>query len=169
MTWQDDAPCRGLTHLFFAPLGESAVTRRTRVAKAQAICRTCPYQRECAEASTDEVGGVWAGEDLDEPMLERRRISKAAHTERHRSDGRFTTKPINHGGPGGYTKCRRRPEGACDACKREHASDMAWRRAQGVEAGRIRRWSRQWLRRRQAAAVAESWALRNEMQTEVAA
>lgn len=126
MTWQDAAPCRGLTHLFFAPLGESAVTRRTRVAKAQAICLTCPYQRECAEASRDQVGGIWNGVDLDEPMLIRRRM--AAKTRR-------ALPPINHGSPGGWKAHNRRGEPACESCidarrRSQRTVVKEWRRRQ---------------------------------------
>lgn len=160
MTWQDAAPCRGLTHLFFAPLAESAVTRRTRVAKAQAICRTCPYQRECAEASKDEVGGVWNGVDLDEPMLIRRRLSA-----RERRGPK--PKPINHGTNGGYVAHLRRGEQPCDECSAAHAKYAA---DSGTQVRwRASRWTRQFVAELRTAAVAESWALRNEMRTEVAA
>lgn len=67
--WADAAACRGHGDLFFRPAGVDPTTAadRLRVKKAQAICATCPVQRECAlhAMRNRETHGVWAGVDLD--------------------------------------------------------------------------------------------------------
>lgn len=61
MTWQDVAPCRGLTRLFFAPEHENLKQRRLRLAEARAVCRGCEFGAECAAQGAGEPFGVWAG------------------------------------------------------------------------------------------------------------
>lgn len=51
----DDAPCMGLTRLFFSTTN--------MVEDAKVICDTCNYKRECLEfaLSTKQSDGVWGG------------------------------------------------------------------------------------------------------------
>lgn len=55
MSWQQDAACRGLTHLFYRDGGDRSY-RQARV-----VCATCPVRAECAAAGMDESDGMWGG------------------------------------------------------------------------------------------------------------
>ena len=57
MTWHDNAPCKGLTHLFFTKLTKER-------AKAKAICQTCPHVKDCYDEAIEltkqhQLFGVW--------------------------------------------------------------------------------------------------------------
>jgi WhiB family redox-sensing transcriptional regulator len=62
--WQQRAACRGMDEAwFFPPDRERAKARSARVARAKAICATCPVMAAC-RAHALEVGepfGVWGG------------------------------------------------------------------------------------------------------------
>jgi hypothetical protein len=58
MSWQNNAPCKGLTHLFFS-------NRPSQRAKAHAICKTCTYKDLCYEEAIaltkkHQLFGIWA-------------------------------------------------------------------------------------------------------------
>jgi WhiB family transcriptional regulator, redox-sensing transcriptional regulator len=55
-SWHQKAACRGLTTMFF-PVEANAAT----VARAAAVCATCPVTAECEEAAAGEYNGVWSG------------------------------------------------------------------------------------------------------------
>lgn len=64
--WKDQAACKGATHLFFPVANERG--RHDRIAKAKAICMTCPVRVECGDevGPADENGasresGIWGG------------------------------------------------------------------------------------------------------------
>ena len=62
--WQLRGACRGLSgELFFNPDNERGRLKRTREAKAKAICATCPVTRQCLNwaLSIAEPYGVWGG------------------------------------------------------------------------------------------------------------
>lgn len=67
-SWEKDAACRGLTHMFFPANGQEKLAQH-----AKAVCEGCPVRRECARASGDELYGVWAGTTVEERRRERRR------------------------------------------------------------------------------------------------
>ena len=64
-TWRARAACRGPeTSLFFPPSNtERREDRDLREARAKAICRECPVQRECLDhaLSVGEPHGIWGG------------------------------------------------------------------------------------------------------------
>jgi WhiB family redox-sensing transcriptional regulator len=72
------AACKTNPEPFFGPDGELAADRRRRVAKAQAVCFTCPIRVRClavAEANGERFG-VWGGVDF-----ELRRTSQATRPD----------------------------------------------------------------------------------------
>jgi len=64
-TWRTRAACRGPeTALFFLPSNtERREDRDVREARAKAICRQCPVQRECLDHAVQfgEAHGIWGG------------------------------------------------------------------------------------------------------------
>jgi WhiB family redox-sensing transcriptional regulator len=58
--WFDDAACKGEDPAWWHPDGHD---NQTRAAKAIAICRRCPVQRDCLEhaLAADEWLGIWGG------------------------------------------------------------------------------------------------------------
>ena len=47
--WQDTAPCKGLSKLFFPAHNERPEAGVIREAKALAICARCPHRTPCKE------------------------------------------------------------------------------------------------------------------------
>ena len=75
--WQDDAACRGQTHLFFPTTGQHGLIK-----KARKLCATCPVAKQCAfEAaalhSIGELHGVWAGQTMKQRDREHGRHRRA--------------------------------------------------------------------------------------------
>ncbi len=67
--WQLDSACRGLdSSVFYHPEGERGPARENRIARAKAICSTCPVVNQCRDHSikTREPYGVWGGLSEDE-------------------------------------------------------------------------------------------------------
>jgi len=64
-TWRARAACRGPeTSLFFPPSNtERREDRDHREARAKAICRDCPVQRDCLDhaLAVNEPHGIWGG------------------------------------------------------------------------------------------------------------
>ena len=64
-TWRARAACRGPeTSLFFPPSNtERREDRDQREARAKAICRDCPVQRDCLDhaLAVGEPHGIWGG------------------------------------------------------------------------------------------------------------
>ncbi len=62
-TWVEEAACRGLHHLFDAPIYETPARREAREHQAKTICATCPVTRECANhGETEPLNGmIYAG------------------------------------------------------------------------------------------------------------
>lgn len=73
-TWQDQAACRGLWELFFAPPAERPNQRANREAQAKAICRRCPVLGACHRYATEagEAFHIWAGIDRESTARARR-------------------------------------------------------------------------------------------------
>ncbi|WP_405885141.1 WhiB family transcriptional regulator [Streptomyces sp. NBC_01136] len=62
--WQSVASCRGMdSSVFFSSPHERGSRRWQRELRAQAICRSCPVQRPCADFAlrTAQTYGVWGG------------------------------------------------------------------------------------------------------------
>lgn len=62
--WQLHSACRGLdSSNFYHPDGERGPARENRIARAKAICATCPVLTQCQEHAikTRETYGVWGG------------------------------------------------------------------------------------------------------------
>jgi WhiB family redox-sensing transcriptional regulator len=75
--WQSDGACRGEdTEMFFHPEGERGPARANRIARAKAVCATCPVIQQCAAhaLSVREPYGIWGGmsEDDREEIYTRR-------------------------------------------------------------------------------------------------
>lgn len=67
--WQLEAACRGMdASTFFHPAGERAGPRDRRIARAKAICRSCPVLAECLDQAlrAREPYGIWGGHSEQE-------------------------------------------------------------------------------------------------------
>jgi WhiB family redox-sensing transcriptional regulator len=65
--WMNDAACKGLTHLFFAPPAERPQARDRREAMARMVCGSCAVNHVCQEfARINHEYGFWGGESEDE-------------------------------------------------------------------------------------------------------
>ena len=65
--WMADAECRGLSHLFYAPLKERPDSRLRREATAKSICEDCPSRIQCRDHGRENHEyGVWGGENEEE-------------------------------------------------------------------------------------------------------
>ena len=63
-SWQRDAACRGMDDsTFFHPQDERDPARSVRIARAKAICETCPAVHDCRDFAlrTREPYGIWGG------------------------------------------------------------------------------------------------------------
>lgn len=110
MTWRDLAACRGMdTNLFYPRRGDSV-----GVARARAVCASCPVRQECLDdalatespsdggSATRATVGVRGGLSARERIRLPRPVAVAA--------------PISHGTTGGYRTHLRRREEPCQAC-----------------------------------------------------
>ena len=62
--WWDDAPCKGLSKLFFPAHNERPEAGVIREAKALAICARCPHRTPCkeiADTMPSEPRGIFGG------------------------------------------------------------------------------------------------------------
>ncbi|WP_441959083.1 WhiB family transcriptional regulator [Mycolicibacterium houstonense] len=69
LDWRSRGSCRGVDPMvFYGPDRERAAARRRRVAKAKAICQSCPVRTTCLTQSLEyaEPYGVWGGTTSDE-------------------------------------------------------------------------------------------------------
>jgi WhiB family redox-sensing transcriptional regulator len=67
--WELSAACVGTdTSAFYPQDGERGRSRRTREAKAKAVCNSCPVIAECLRwaIATNEPWGLWGGMSSDE-------------------------------------------------------------------------------------------------------
>ncbi|MFV8165237.1 WhiB family transcriptional regulator [Mycobacterium sp. 134] len=67
--WRSRSSCRDVDPtVFYGPDRERAAARRQRVARAKAICQSCPVRRACLRQSLrfSEPHGVWGGLTADE-------------------------------------------------------------------------------------------------------
>ncbi|MQA10682.1 MAG: WhiB family transcriptional regulator [Pseudonocardiaceae bacterium] len=81
--WQLHGACRDMdSDLFFHPDAERGYAREQRVARAKAICRSCPVLVECRNhaLTAEEPFGIWGGLDETErrEAVARRRQLNAA-------------------------------------------------------------------------------------------
>lgn len=77
--WKARAACAGYANTYFFPTTE---TSPDIVARARAICDTCPVQAECLEYAfeTNQISGIWGGTTEEE----RRSLRRRWLTERRR-------------------------------------------------------------------------------------
>lgn len=79
LDWQDQANCKGQTHLFFSPIDDfdnpkREEGRRQRIAAAKALCEACEVREDCLQWAVESrlthgiAGGLTA--------TERRRIKE---------------------------------------------------------------------------------------------
>jgi WhiB family redox-sensing transcriptional regulator len=82
--WQDHAPCKGATDLFFPAetLGSMALAATEQ--RAKAICATCLHIDQCLQLAliSCENHGVWGGKTAKERRSIIRRNQRAAARER---------------------------------------------------------------------------------------
>lgn len=67
--WRSQSSCRNVDPMvFYGPDRERAAARRRRVARAKAICQSCPVKGACLRQSLrfPEPHGVWGGLTADE-------------------------------------------------------------------------------------------------------
>ncbi|MFD3039343.1 MULTISPECIES: WhiB family transcriptional regulator [Mycolicibacterium] len=67
--WRSHSSCRDVDPMvFYGPDHERAAARRRRVARAKAICQSCPVRQACLRQSlrVPEQHGVWGGLTPDE-------------------------------------------------------------------------------------------------------
>ncbi|MGH8899918.1 MAG: WhiB family transcriptional regulator [Egibacteraceae bacterium] len=72
--WQADAACAAMPTEDFFPVGSTGPALN-QIARAKAICATCPVREECLDyaLATGQNDGVWGGMSEDERRTERRR------------------------------------------------------------------------------------------------
>lgn len=84
-SWMADAPCQGLTHLFF-PTGTDDRTKETpeTTMAARAICGRCELRERCLDYAVRwrEPCGVWGGSTTAERLGPRRGRAPIARLER---------------------------------------------------------------------------------------
>ena len=69
--WIDEAACKGMTEIFFAPLSERPQATARREARARSICSRCEVFEQCKEyARNNGEYGFWAGENEYERAVE---------------------------------------------------------------------------------------------------
>lgn len=137
MTGWSDAPCYGLTDLFFDP---------SRAREAKKLCAGCSHTVECAALSEQATCGVWAG-----VTVKRLTLSPRAR------------KAIAHGTRAGYAQHLRCDVPPCDECRRAHNE----RKLPTQREWRARNACKRMMRARRAAALAESYRLRAELRAEL--
>lgn len=79
--WQKGGLCRGLeSSVFFHPDGERGRARDRRIAKAKAVCRSCPVIQQCREhaLTVGEPYGIWGGMSEQELAIAAQRRSYQA-------------------------------------------------------------------------------------------
>jgi WhiB family redox-sensing transcriptional regulator len=121
--WRDRAACTAADpELFFAADEERANRRNPRVARAKAICTTCPVQLECRRWALehDERHGVWGGLDEDERPTRRRPTRQPATPKPPAPTKRDPITRPSCGRQRGYEAHTANGEHQCDTCK-------AWR------------------------------------------
>ena len=60
--WQDEAACKGMGVSFFIPEIPLTPLTTVLVARAKAVCATCPVTEECRRYATrNNASGVWGG------------------------------------------------------------------------------------------------------------
>lgn len=62
-TWHAEGACRGMDPAIWYPNGETAHAAKKQIARAQAICETCPVRLTCLAWALhhQEPDGVWGG------------------------------------------------------------------------------------------------------------
>lgn len=119
--WQQDAACRGTSpQLFFAERFDFLT-----VSQAQQICAICPVRAECLDYGLHERDGIWGG------LAPKARREEA---RRRKIDRRTQRQPIQHGTVAGYAAELRHGLRTCDECRRAHALNQQYRKAQEREA-----------------------------------
>lgn len=83
--WYNDAPCRGLDHLFMVTDEDSNPLRgggrRAVIAEAKAICQTCHHVVECGEIGMAKGDfGIWGGMSQSELRKLKKEMRDAART-----------------------------------------------------------------------------------------
>lgn len=75
--WRLQAACRPFDSDLFFP--DRAAYRNSDVARAKAVCRTCPVRQSCLQAALDgrEKIGIWGGMTPQERLSLRRRERRA--------------------------------------------------------------------------------------------
>ena len=100
--------CRGLPYGFMFP------DHGVNATEQKAICATCPVIDACREYGIDEHYGVWGGTTEQERRAMRRGLPPR----------RRKARVMDHGTERAYHSCRRREQGACDACTQAHLDEM---------------------------------------------
>jgi WhiB family transcriptional regulator, redox-sensing transcriptional regulator len=102
-SWQDEAICKGLSHVFFGPAAERPERRVEREAVAKAYCRACPVMLPCRRtARLNREHGVWGGENDEERAAagyaprspSRRAVLHARDRARQVPDDEFVTDEV---------------------------------------------------------------------------
>jgi len=130
--WMADAPCQGLTDLFFVEPRQPGMN--AAVEKAKAICAGCPHKLPCLEYAIDnnEDHGIWAGRNRTELQAIRRRRKEMGWTT-----GRNRRQP-RHGTDAGIRHHEHHDEELCRDCQ-WLVDDRRRRRTSPFETTRDRR------------------------------
>lgn len=112
LEWHDEAACAGVKDVTWFPQtdkpGGRTAAHLANVARAKAICATCPVQAQCLAAALIEpqTAGIWGGLTANE----RKGRYKPARPPRAKC-----------GTDSGYTRHRNAHEPPCQDCKDAHA------------------------------------------------
>lgn len=110
MSWEDDAPCKGQTDLFY-----TAYHRR-----AAELCKTCTVKPECLAAAVEEERGVaWTTFGYRAGMTARQRL---IYAREHHAVVRLRAPEAACGTDSGYKRHNRTGTTPCEACLAAHAA-----------------------------------------------
>lgn len=104
--WRQRAACTGMWGAFNIPHNSGRAVN-AHIARAKAVCSSCPVKAECLDAGL--------ANDLEHP--DDRYSIYGGLTPRERNGLRHAGQPINHGTPHGYKQHYNRGEHPCDACR----------------------------------------------------
>jgi WhiB family redox-sensing transcriptional regulator len=69
LDWQEkEAPCLGLTIIFFGEESETTAQKDARIKRAKDLCQECPMSDPCLEYAlvTQQPYGIWGGKTSTE-------------------------------------------------------------------------------------------------------
>lgn len=138
--WVEHAACIGHNPDDFVFDTKHGARTKRKVARAVAICSTCPVKQQCLASELDHMraGGTSVGIFGGTTIREREQLLNAENNDRLTKRARTLRTPMVHGTAGGRMKHHRYPElygPVCDACRQAHNARQAERQRRWRDAG----------------------------------